>query len=185
MPPIGRFIKGASVDPCTCKDRSINCIIRRDSNRSYIKGVIYLRPVLPSINRFINPLAPHKDSAIGWIGWGVVSLVAPSLNARLLPALLWDIWVAVAFLYLAIRYNSLWIGAAMIAQGFQLGFRALDVILPEARHSIVHLSLVVAINSLNLVMMAMLVGAALAEKRQPSRARRAQASRAGEELPAS
>lgn len=122
---------------------------------------------------------------IGWIGWGVVSLAAPSLNAQLLPALLWDIWVALAFLYLAIRYNSLWIGAAMIAQGFQLGFRALDVILPEARHSVVHLSLVVAINSLNLVMMAMLVGAALAERRPPSRARDERPSRAGEELPAS
>jgi len=121
----------------------------------------------------------------GWFGWVIVVLAAPSLNDELFPALTWDLFVALAFLYVVIRFGSPWIGAAMIAQGFQLGFRALDVILPEARHSIVHLSLVVAINSLNLVMMAMLVGAALAEKRQPSRARRAQASRAGEELPAS
>lgn len=122
---------------------------------------------------------------IGWIGWSVVSLAAPNLNDQLFPALLWDIWVALAFLYLAIRYNSLWIGAAMIAQGFQLGFRALDVILPEARHSIVHLSLVVAINALNLAMMAMLIGATLTERGRLSRARRTRSSPTGDELPAS
>jgi hypothetical protein len=121
----------------------------------------------------------------GWIGWVIVVLAAPALNDALFPALTWDLLVALVFFYVAIRFGSLWIGAAMMAQGIQLGLRALDVFLLESHHSAVHLSLVVAINILNFVMMAMLVGAALAERRPPSRTRDERPSRAGDELAAS
>ncbi len=45
-------------------------------------------------------------------------------NVPVLPTLIFDMVVAIAFLVLAVRYNSLWLGAAMIIKGVQLALHA-------------------------------------------------------------
>ena len=40
------------------------------------------------------------------------------------PELIFDVLVAVGFLVLAVRYNNLWLGSAMMLKGVQLGLHA-------------------------------------------------------------
>ena len=78
-------------------------------------------------------LAMWKGDAaarLGVITYTVAWLVAiaAELYTQSVPFLLilsLDTLVATAFLILAIRYNSLWLGAAMMLQGMQLGMHAM------------------------------------------------------------
>lgn len=58
--------------------------------------------------------------------WMVVTFyeVALGQSFPVLPILLLDALIALSFLALALRYNSLWLGAAMILQGLSLGLHA-------------------------------------------------------------
>jgi len=107
---------------------------------------------------------------LGWVGSAVVVLASPGQNNDLPSVLVWDLAPAATFLILAIWHNNLWFGAATIAQGWQLGLRTMDMTMPESPHSLTHLSLAVAINTLNLVMMVTLVGGALSERRRRTQA---------------
>jgi hypothetical protein len=53
-----------------------------------------------------------------------VMRIGTGQNLAIVPELLVDALVAVGFLVLAIRYNSLWLGAAMMLKGVQLALHA-------------------------------------------------------------
>ena len=59
-------------------------------------------------------------SAIGSAALGVLL----SANAIVVPEMFLDVLVAVGFLVLAVRYNNLWLGSAMMLKGLQLGLHA-------------------------------------------------------------
>ena len=59
-------------------------------------------------------------SAIGSAALGLVF----AGKAIVVPELFLDVLVAVGFLVLAVRYNNLWLGSAMMLKGVQLGLHA-------------------------------------------------------------
>ncbi|HEX8232874.1 MAG TPA: hypothetical protein VF559_05975 [Caulobacteraceae bacterium] len=61
--------------------------------------------------------------AVAWLGVLIYELVTGD-SFPVVPILMLDAGVALAFLALAIRYNSLWLGGAMILQGLGLGLHA-------------------------------------------------------------
>ena len=66
--------------------------------------------------------------AANWVAITVTQIVVGSetVSSRVvgLPSLIYDSLLAVGFLWLALRYSSLWLGAAMILQGVQLAIYA-------------------------------------------------------------
>ncbi len=59
-------------------------------------------------------------SALGFLGLVLITRDSMPVAAESLV----DGAVAVGFLFLAVRYNKLWLGAAMVAKGVQLGLHA-------------------------------------------------------------
>lgn len=57
---------------------------------------------------------------LAWIGVSVFELVTGD-SAPPVPILAFDFAVAVGFLVLAVRFNNLWLGGAMILQGIEFG----------------------------------------------------------------
>ena len=106
------------------------------------------------------------SGAVFWLGWVAGTAVTLSGSSYDPPInLLWDVLMGVTFLYTAVRYNRLWLGAGLIAQGAQLGARTLAASLHEAPGAPVWVALGVGINLMNLAMMATLVCSTLAVQR--------------------
>lgn len=61
--------------------------------------------------------------AVAWIGSLAVQALLPR-GIHAIPLLLFDVALAAALLIIAIRYSSLWLGAAMLLQGFVLAVHA-------------------------------------------------------------
>jgi len=58
---------------------------------------------------------------------GIFPVMIAGYNLPSLAELVLDGLVAAGFLWLAIRYNSLWLGAAMMIKGVQLGLHAMHL----------------------------------------------------------
>ncbi len=103
--------------------------------------------------------------AVGWVGSAVSSVVAPDFRPPLPLALIWDLLPALALLYGALGANGLWLGAALIAQGAQLGLRIMDLTAAEPIGTPVQFTISMAVNVLNLVLAAALAGSTLSAMR--------------------
>lgn len=66
-------------------------------------------------------------SAAAWLGVVIYELTTGD-SLPVVPILLLDATVALAYLLLALRYNSLWLGMAMIFQGIALGLHATHLV---------------------------------------------------------
>jgi len=111
--------------------------------------------------------------ALAWVG----SVLAQPLTGQLapeIPFMATDLFLALGFLWLAVRYASLWIGAAMILEG-ALFFLHASHLSEETSRSYAYLA---AMNGLSYCVLACVVGAALASWRRRARARRPQPPRA-------
>ncbi len=95
-----------------------------------------------------------------WIIGCALTLSGPGYDPPL--SILGDVLAGAAFLYATVRYNRLWLGLGLIAQGLQLGLRVLDVVLPETPGAVVWVAIGVGINLMNLVMMAAIAGSTIA-----------------------
>lgn len=69
----------------------------------------------------------ERQAAVAYFVASLVSIIFQKLSPAgfMLPALLTDGAVAVFFLWLAVRYSNLWLGALMIVQGLVFAIHAL------------------------------------------------------------
>lgn len=105
-------------------------------------------------------------NAVGWIvGWAGNYLVKP-VGVHLAVTCTQDVLVAAAFLYFAVRYNSLWLAIGLIAQGVQLALDFISVTEWDGFSLPVRFIWGVVLNSLTDVMQISILGAAIAARRR-------------------
>ena len=105
-------------------------------------------------------------NAVGWIvGWIGNYLIQP-VGLHLLITCTQDALVAAGFLYFAVRYNSLWLSVAVIAQGAQLGLDFISITEWNGFSPPVRFVWGVVLNGLTDVMQISLLGAAVADRRR-------------------
>jgi hypothetical protein len=123
---------------------------------------------------------------VSWIGTDVLR----ALDGHLMPTALMfgsDGLLSLGFLFIAVRYSSLWLGLAMLFESFIFGLHAIqlgDVDAPRWHGMIVYLLLN---NILNYLVLATLVGGAGAtalKRRQDRKAKKLAAERARPSLTA-
>lgn len=109
--------------------------------------------------------APERDGAILILSVSVLSPFADSLipaDARLVGRLVSDGLVALGFLVISIRYASLWLGGALIAQAVQFSLQAFYFV-TERDHDAPY----AVVNNLNTVaVLAFLVAGTIAYQRR-------------------
>ena len=100
--------------------------------------------------------------AIVWIAFEVATNAAEWITGarrqQLILTVIFDVGPALGFLYLSIRHNNLWFGAAAITQGVQFALDALDHATAEPLGTPMPVLLISGINVLNLVMMGAMIG---------------------------
>ena len=72
-----------------------------------------------------------------------------------------DILPGLVFLWLAFRHDNLWLGAAALFQGLQLALDTADQVIREPIGTLVPLILILSIDTLNLVILAAMLGSVL------------------------
>lgn len=110
--------------------------------------------------------------AAAWVGVLIYEL-ATGDSFPVVPILMLDAAVALAFLVLAIRYNSLWLGVAMILQGLGLGLHAThltDLVEPGFMGFQVY---ALGINFVSLAILVVLIGGTTASMLDRRKRRRA------------
>jgi hypothetical protein len=110
-------------------------------------------------------------SALGTLGFEMVTGQATPV----LEELLLDTAVAVGFLVLAIRYNNLWLGAAMMVKGLQLAVHATHLTDGEDPMFLGFNLYAASLNLISLVICLILGGGTLASMRQRAKRRAAEA----------
>ena len=97
-----------------------------------------------------------------WMGFEVTlamtQLTTGDWRQQLILTVIFDVGPALGFLYLSIRHNNLWFGAAAITQGVQFALDALDHATAEPLGTPMPVLLISGINVLNLVMMGAMIG---------------------------
>jgi hypothetical protein len=105
-------------------------------------------------------------NALAWPVGTVTKMIIEPVALQLAIACTQDALVAVGLLYLSFRYNSLWLGVGVIAQGLQL---ALDYVYVSQRAEFAQLNrfmLGAVLNGLTYVILISILGAAVAERRR-------------------
>ena len=95
--------------------------------------------------------------AAAWIGVLAYELISGD-SLPTVPILLLDATVAVAFLGLALKYNSLWLGIAMIFQGIVLGLHATHLTELQSASILGFQAYALGINLTSLAILIVLVG---------------------------
>jgi len=90
----------------------------------------------------------------------------------LLSDALWSTLPAVTFLWLAVRYDKLWLGAAALFQGMQFAFDAADHAILEPMGTPLPVALILALDLTGLAIMAAMIGSVVSERRRAAAARR-------------
>ena len=70
------------------------------------------------------------------------------------------------FLWLALRYDNLWFGAAALFQGLQLALDATDQAIREPIGTLLPMILILGINALDFAMMAAMIGSVISGRRR-------------------
>jgi hypothetical protein len=113
---------------------------------------------------FKGDLAVRYGAAINFLGY--ISITAVQLAGwqhPLVPMVWADLLIACGFLWLAVRYNSLWLGAAMIMQGIEFAIHTLVLTSPESQPRIFGLrAYALGENLISLGIILTLVGATFA-----------------------
>jgi hypothetical protein len=111
--------------------------------------------------------------AAAWIGVLAYELVTGD-SFPIVPILILDAVVALAFLLLALRYNSLWLGAAMIFQGLGLGLHATHLTELDAPRLFGFNAYALGINLVSLLILLVLIGGTTASMLDRRKRRRSE-----------
>jgi len=108
--------------------------------------------------------------AVAWLGsiiWNCLPLVPfiPRFRAAWELAWLWDLWLGGVFLYLAIRHRNGWMAVAAMAQGAQMGVRAVELIVGEVLTAF-DVATGLFVSAMSLVMMGCILGSTLSRRRR-------------------
>ena len=119
----------------------------------------------------------ERLGAIVYAGAWMIALGAEWYTGESLPVvpiLILDTLIATAFLLLAIRYNNLWLGAAMMLQGIQLGMHAISFTSAPDIHVLGFNVFALTLNLISLFILVTIAGGVAATAKQRRRSRQSQ-----------
>ena len=98
-----------------------------------------------------------------WIAVSAYELISGQ-NAPAVPMLVADLAIAISFLVLAVRYNSLWMGGAMILQGIAFGLHVSRLTEAHEPRLFGLKFYVLSMNVVSILILAIMIGATLSTR---------------------